>query len=458
MSASYTLSLGGLNKVTGKYVYPKIANKAETYVCPDCNKDLTLCQGDIRIPYFRHKVDAVNPCNHYSSPSESQIHKDAKLLMKELLDSKTEISMVRACTTCHTKEEFEIPKIESDSAIEIEHRFTHNGGTKIADVAYLNDGELFCIFEICHTHKTDKVNRPDPWFEINAKKLITSANDRQWDKTIGCMRCELCSTCLAKKTKYVNDKATAVNMVYDWLNRGKDIKPFIADYDVISSIHKNTTHKSLDISADIIVNIGEDDESYGEIIQWGRYIIQLVYDASQCFAKCSFTKELEFGCSDGMCGIYYVDINWVLAQTSFPKNIQYIAGFDKYDVQSNCTYGSPDIWVKRRNVLKSTYTVTYKDKFEIKCQRCEKKEIISRMENNRNILMCCKCDVNWGDKLFIVCAGCDKWLDKNYEDTLKKQYGARLDKETQKWYVSKYTLKIEELYKKGLVFIANDYM
>ena len=44
---THILSLGANNKQTREYVYPKIANKKDEYVCPDCNKDLILCQGEI---------------------------------------------------------------------------------------------------------------------------------------------------------------------------------------------------------------------------------------------------------------------------------------------------------------------------------------------------------------------------------------------------------------------------
>ena len=81
---SQLLSLGAINKLSGEYVYPKIANKKDEYICPECNKDLILCQGEIRVHHFRHKVDSVNPCNHYSNPTETQIHKDAKILLKNL--------------------------------------------------------------------------------------------------------------------------------------------------------------------------------------------------------------------------------------------------------------------------------------------------------------------------------------------------------------------------------------
>jgi competence CoiA-like predicted nuclease len=53
------ISLGAKNKVTGEYVYLKIANKKDNYICPDCEKDLIVCQGEIRAHYFRHKVDTI---------------------------------------------------------------------------------------------------------------------------------------------------------------------------------------------------------------------------------------------------------------------------------------------------------------------------------------------------------------------------------------------------------------
>jgi competence CoiA-like predicted nuclease len=55
------LSLGAINKITREYVYPKIANKIDKYICHECNKDLILVQGKIRVHHFRHKV-SINPC------------------------------------------------------------------------------------------------------------------------------------------------------------------------------------------------------------------------------------------------------------------------------------------------------------------------------------------------------------------------------------------------------------
>jgi competence CoiA-like predicted nuclease len=198
---THILSLGAINKLNGEYVYPKIANKKDEYICPECNKDLILCQGEVRVHHFRHKVDNINPCNHYSNPTETQIHKDAKLLLKKILERKTQILFIRNCCCCKKKEEFEIPEMSETSVIEIEYRFEYNG-VKIADVAYIDNGELVCIFEICNTHKTCSENRPEPWFEMNAETLIHIANENSLK--IPCIRCEKCEDCM--KLENVNLK------------------------------------------------------------------------------------------------------------------------------------------------------------------------------------------------------------------------------------------------------------
>jgi uncharacterized protein YkuJ len=193
---THVLSLGAINKKTREYIYPKIANKKDEYVCPDCNKDLILCQGEIIRPYFRHKVDSVNPCNHYSNPTETQIHKDGKMVIKSLLERKTPISFVRNCCSCKKNEEYKIPEMTESSKIELEYRFEYNG-TKIADVAYIDNDDILCIFEICNTHKTCSENRPEPWFEIDAETLIKLANDNSTSHIkISCIRCEKCEKCL----------------------------------------------------------------------------------------------------------------------------------------------------------------------------------------------------------------------------------------------------------------------
>lgn len=209
---AHLLYLGAINKNTRKYVYPKIANKKDEYICPECNKDLILVQGEIRVHHFRHKVDSINHCYHYSKPTESQIHKDAKMLMKTLLENKTLIKFTRECTSCKEVNEINLPELEDLSFIEIEHRFKWNDETKIADVAHILNGEIKGIYEIFNTHKTCSKNRPEPWVEIDALSLLTLANETT-ELTIKCIRCEKCETC---EKCYTNIKfdLTYINDIY----------------------------------------------------------------------------------------------------------------------------------------------------------------------------------------------------------------------------------------------------
>jgi hypothetical protein len=194
------LSLGAINKRTGEYIFPKIANKKDEYICPECNKDLILCQGKIKKHHFRHKVDSIQPCHHYNKPTESQIHKDAKMLMKFLLENKMNIQFIRECVSCKENNVMEIPEITEESIVSLEYRFNYKDELKIADVIHTINDEIKCIFEICNTHKTCGENRPEPWFEIDANNLIKIANDNTLSQIqIPCIRNEKCSECIEKE-------------------------------------------------------------------------------------------------------------------------------------------------------------------------------------------------------------------------------------------------------------------
>jgi competence CoiA-like predicted nuclease len=132
------LSLGAINKITGEYTHPKYAKKIEEFICPECKKDLILCQGQVRIHHYRHKVDSIHPCNHYNNPGETALHKDAKELMKTILSKFTHITMKRKCSQClnHTIP-IEIKTQNDNTSTELEYTFNHSGNPKIADVVYL---------------------------------------------------------------------------------------------------------------------------------------------------------------------------------------------------------------------------------------------------------------------------------------------------------------------------------
>jgi len=199
------LLLGAYHKKTGVYTLPTKAIKTEEYSCPDCKKDLILCQGDIRVHYFRHIANDIRPCTYYDKPSESQIHHSAKLLLKELL-LHSSVIICRSCPSCKTFEQYDIPICTDGSSISIEHRFEYNG-LKIADVAYLHHNEIVGIFEIYHTHKTDATNRPEPWFEIEATSLLSF----EPDSIIKCMRNVVCDTCV-EQNKIITKNETIARL------------------------------------------------------------------------------------------------------------------------------------------------------------------------------------------------------------------------------------------------------
>ena len=169
------LKLWAINKNTKQYYYLNIGNKKDKYICPDCNKDVIFKNDNIRIYHFAH-ARSDNPCNHYIKLSETQIHKNAKYLIKSLLENKIKLSFIRKCINCKNNNEIKIPQVTELSQIYNEYRFEYNG-LKIIDVAHIIDDIIICIFEICNTHKTNDENRSEPLFEIDALTILNLVNN-----------------------------------------------------------------------------------------------------------------------------------------------------------------------------------------------------------------------------------------------------------------------------------------
>jgi hypothetical protein len=207
---SYHFSMGAINKITNKYEYPKIANKINKYMCPCCEKDVIFRNGKIKQPHFAH-YKSDSPCYYYDKPNESQVHKDAKLLMKSLLDNKINIHIQRPCNYCEQRPS--LPYSEEvyydidddyteDTKAVIEHKFYYNNSNRSADVALIENDIIKYIFEICYKNKTREENRPEPWVEINAEDLINKINsgeiiDEQGNITLKCVRNYKCDKCIA---------------------------------------------------------------------------------------------------------------------------------------------------------------------------------------------------------------------------------------------------------------------
>jgi hypothetical protein len=287
---THVLSLGAINKETREYIYPKIANKKDEYVCPDCNKDLILCQGEIIRPYFRHKVDSVNPCNHYSNPTEAQIHKDGKMVMKSLLERKIPISFIRNCCSCKKNEEYELPEMTESSKIEVEYRFEYNC-TKIADVAYIDNDDILCIFEICNTNKTCRENRPEPWFEIDAETLIKLANDSSSQIKIPCTRCEKCDDCIEKEEKEKTQKLERIKYEkIEKINNAIDrCKKSFVEVDMDWMYEDNKSQKNTLTALYAQLELVENNIEYSEC---GNNIYEIIHPLTKQLVKISSKNKV----------------------------------------------------------------------------------------------------------------------------------------------------------------------
>ncbi|MAJ97318.1 MAG: hypothetical protein CMI56_01750, partial [Parcubacteria group bacterium] len=198
-------NMGAINITTEQHEIPRFASKQSSYKCPECERRVKFCKGKIKAPYFSH-YKSDHPCTFYVKPTESQIHKEAKRIMKALIDRNAEIHFVRECSYCDeynfvtNKQTFTIPRNPSFCTV-IEHPFTYNNSKKSADVALLDGNKIVAIFEICHTHATLSINRPEPWYEIHAESLVDFAESLISDSkivTISCMREWTCAHCASK--------------------------------------------------------------------------------------------------------------------------------------------------------------------------------------------------------------------------------------------------------------------
>jgi hypothetical protein len=196
------LYLGALIENTNIYVLTTSANKNNVHMCPDCGDKLILKKGDIRIPHFSHyKKD--NSCSYYTHPNESQIHKDAKLLLKYLLENK-KVCIKQDCTKCNIKKNIDIIKTDNVK-VELEYKFIFNEKQKFADIGYIQDGNLKYIFEIYNTHLTNESDRPEHWFEINAKILMDGYKNESENIIINCIRKKICDSCIESNKKLFVD-------------------------------------------------------------------------------------------------------------------------------------------------------------------------------------------------------------------------------------------------------------
>lgn len=176
------IPLGAFDASSNEYIAPKYATKDKEYKCIDCGNRVILRKGDIRVPHFAHYTQ-TSRCSYYEHPNESQLHKDAKFLMAQLLKEKRGIYFQRDCVDCKGDYGFQgessIVYKEGDDVV-IEYRDKAN--KYVADVALINNGEVRYIVEIKVSHETKSNVRPEPWYEVDARDLINSVNRQEKEK------------------------------------------------------------------------------------------------------------------------------------------------------------------------------------------------------------------------------------------------------------------------------------
>lgn len=195
-----------------KYTLPFYAVKSRNYYCPRCEKRLIVSKA--RITFFKHY--RKNNCDYYDESSrtnETMIHKDAKLFLKDLLESGKEIVFKRN-TDCKCIVDSIVYQYRKEDMIELEYKVS----TGQIDIAVLRDGEYILGIEVCHTHKTNK-DRPEPWVEVKTKDIENLKNKLMSSPSepigIECSRYQICrNNCQGFNTQQLK----AIELIFEGKN------------------------------------------------------------------------------------------------------------------------------------------------------------------------------------------------------------------------------------------------
>lgn len=383
-----TLYLGAIKKDTKEYIYPKIGNKYDEYLCPECNNDLIFVDGKIRKKHFRHKINKKNPCTYYDHPNESQIHKDAKFLLKKIIDEKYDVNIVRHCDKCNEKNNYEII-INDMYNVELEYRFNYNG-TKIADVACIEKDKIKYIFEICNTHRTDENDRPEPWFEIDAKKFIENVNGIS-AKCIDmdCIRNINCDKCTKKEKRKKKNKKKAKKLVISWLNEK------IKNGDLEFNKFYASECEIYDDPDFICDGYCDDIYDFADIIIFHKSNIKYIFNIG--ISEDIISKKYKKICDDyGIC-IGIIDIEWIFDQKEIPLELNFVDEHGDF--------------LMRQPI----------------CPRC--KELYPKWISESNVIttICKQCDIQCYNKIYFEVSYSSKEEFKNL--------GGKFDGSLKKWYI-----------------------
>lgn len=214
MNASNTINaseFGAIQTDNNEYVLPYKAEKNKNYKCIGCQQKLILKKGNIRKCHFAH--DSNTNCSYFEHPNESDLHKEAKYKLASWLKQQKTFGIVWSCCKINNRgnkcgnsnNEMRCTiKYEENDKVEIEYHDVNN--KYIADIAVINNNKVKYIFEIKNTHSTITDVRPEPWFEIDALKIIQHKDTE--DAALTCMRYNknrYCSNCKILDEECVNN-------------------------------------------------------------------------------------------------------------------------------------------------------------------------------------------------------------------------------------------------------------
>jgi hypothetical protein len=186
--------LGATDAETKRYVRPGQASKGRQYVCIDCKESVTFRCGKIKRPHFAHKPGSN--CSYYNHCNESQIHKEAKLALKQYLEDGNVLDVFCRCTFCHEASSAEIKLDINTETVVCEYVAEDNCRYDVCIVDQSNN--VRCVLEVKHTHATSSY-RPEPWYELNASEILLSLNSGI-EYRLYCERERECSKCDIDRT------------------------------------------------------------------------------------------------------------------------------------------------------------------------------------------------------------------------------------------------------------------
>lgn len=398
-----SLKLGAINKESGEYVNVSYALKNNKYICPECESDVILRKGEKNRVHFAHKKDGN--CEYYEKPTESQIHKDGKMLIKMLVE-KNQLEVYKRCNECNERTEIILPIYENNKTLILEHRFNFDiieeggGILKIADVAYLDENKkIIWICEILNTHKTEEGNRPEPWNEIDAKELLKKKIKEDEKVEINCCRKYICEKCFEKRYKELDKKD-----LKELLN-SEHLKWFIR-YKLCLYLKSN----KLEIDSNNY-NCEKDNIKNKFIVD----IFKNFYDKKNVYLVLHK-------------GYFYINFG-----TSIPKNMDHIEIYDGEEYDK--IYANPN----EHYVYGSYYDIgnNYCDIIEYILTNIGKEYVLINYDNKKS------------EEYYTNLLKERIYLSVKYEDKEEiKKKGGLWDIESKKWYILKTNEKIVQILKK----------